>query len=151
MSITNLTLAEAQRADLTGPVRRAHQLYQRIREFRTEIDAITAGTTTTTTTHSDPGDGLAIPVTAASGFCAITTAGAETRTLAIPTSVGQRLQLVCDTYVGNCVITVAQAFDQTGNTTITMNGAGDFIELVSVTVGAAYRWRVVANDGCGLT
>jgi hypothetical protein len=99
---------------------------------------------------ADPGTGLAIPVTA-SGVCEITSAGAETRTLAIPTRVGQKLVLVVDVDGGSCVITSAQPINQTGNNTITMNDVADFIELTAVKVGAALRWRVVANDGAVLT
>ena len=100
---------------------------------------------------ADPGDGLAIPVTA-SGSCAIVTAGAETRTLAIPVIRCQRIQLYCDTYVGDCVITVASAVDTIpGSTIITMEQAGDWIELVGMTVGGTLAWRVAGNSGCALT
>lgn len=100
---------------------------------------------------TDPGDAGAIPVTR-SGVCPITTAAAETRTLAIPAFIGQRLTLVCDVYaVGDAVITVAAAVNQTGNNTITLNTAGDTIELVGVQVGGALVWRTVFNDGAALT
>lgn len=104
----------------------------------------------TTTPITDPGNGLAIPVTS-SGICALTTAGAETRTLAIPTVAGQRLVLHCDTYVGDCVITVAAQINPAGNTVITMGNAGDMIDLVAITVGSALQWSVAGNNGCGLT
>lgn len=98
---------------------------------------------------ADPGASGAIPVTSG-GTCAITTAAAETRTLAIPTFAGQPLYLSMNVDGGDCVITSAQAFNQAGNTTITMNDAGDFIALVGVTIGGALRWRVVENNGCTL-
>jgi hypothetical protein len=99
---------------------------------------------------SDPGDAAAIPVTQ-SGFCMLTSAGAETRTLAIPSFAGQTIDLCCDTYVGNVAITVASAFDVTGNTTITMGNAGDSIKLVGATIGGTLAWRILANNGCALT
>lgn len=100
---------------------------------------------------ADPGDAGAIPVDE-SGTCAITTAGAETRTLAIPTFAGQEIAISMDVDgPGDCVITSAEAFNQTGNNTITLNDAGDFILLVGVTVGGALRWRVAANDGAALS
>ena len=98
---------------------------------------------------TDPGDAGAIPVTR-SGVCPITTAGAETRTLAIPSFVGQRLTIPMDVDGGDAVITVAAAFNQTGNNTITLNDAGDTVELVGVQVGGALVWRVVVNDGATL-
>ena len=100
---------------------------------------------------ADPGDAGAIPVDE-SGTCAITTAGAETRTLAIPTFAGQELAISMDVDgPGDCVITSAQAINQAGNTIITLNDAGDFVLLVGVTVGGALRWRVAANDGATLS
>lgn len=98
---------------------------------------------------ADPGDAGAIPVDE-SGTVAITTAGAETRTLAVPTFAGQRLTISEDVYVGDAVITVAAAINQAGNTTITLNGAGDTVELVAVQVGGSLVWRVVFNDGAAL-
>ncbi len=99
---------------------------------------------------TDPGNAGAIPVTS-SGVCAMTSAGAETRTLAIPTFVGQQLTLICDTYVGNIVVTSAQAINQAGNTTMTFGAAADYIKLEAATVGGALRWRVAANDGTALS
>lgn len=98
---------------------------------------------------ADPGDAGAIPVTR-SGNVAITTAGAETRTLAIPAVQGITLALSCDVYVGDAVITVASAFNQAGNTTITLNTAGDTVVLTAVQVAGALVWRLVVNDGAAL-
>lgn len=99
---------------------------------------------------ADPGNAGAIPVTA-NGMCALTSAGAETRTLAIPTFAGQQLSIICDTYVGNIVVTSAQAINQTGNNTMTFGAAADAIFLVAMTVGGALRWRVMGNDGVALS
>ena len=99
---------------------------------------------------ADPGASGAIPVTR-SGSVAITTAGAETRTLAIPGAAGITLALSLNVDGGDCVVTVAQAINQTGNNTITLGDAGDTIVLTAVSVGGALRWRVVVNDGCSLT
>lgn len=99
---------------------------------------------------ADPGDAGAIPVVR-SGSVPITTAGAETRTLAIPTFIGQELTISCDVYVGDGVITVAAAINQAGNTIITLNTAGDTVKLTAVQVGSALVWRVVVNDGAALS
>ena len=99
---------------------------------------------------ADPGAAGAIPVTR-SGNCAITTAAAETRTLAIPSAIGVVLDLTCDVHaVGDAVITVASAINQAGNTTITLNTAGDFVRLAAVKIGGILAWRVVVNDGATL-
>jgi len=100
---------------------------------------------------ADPGTGEAIPVTA-SGSIAITTAAAETNTLAIPTFAGQMLCLTCDVYaVGARTITVAAAINQAANTTIALDTAGDNICLVGVQVAGALVWRVAWNDGATLS
>jgi hypothetical protein len=99
---------------------------------------------------ADPGDGGAIPVTR-SGSVAITTAGAETRTLAIPGKAGISLALTLDVDGGDCVVTAAAAVNQTGNNTITLGDAGDTIALTAVQVAGALVWRVTVNDGCALS
>jgi hypothetical protein len=99
---------------------------------------------------TDPGNAGAIAVTA-NGVCDITTAGAETRTLAIPTFVGQRILLCLDTDGGDCVVTVASSFNQAGNTIITFNDAGDSVELVGRTVGGTRKWQLAFNDGATLS
>ena len=98
----------------------------------------------------DPGDEGAIPVTQ-SGHVALTTAAAETRTLAVPTEKGQILDITLDVDGGDAVITVAAGVNQTGNNTLTGADAGDHIRRVGVQVGGALVWRVVANDGWALS
>ena len=77
----------------------------------------------------DPGNGGAIDVTRA-GYMLSVTGAAETRTLARPTFLGQRLLLICKTDGGDNVITVSHGFNASGNTIITLNDVGDCIELV---------------------
>jgi hypothetical protein len=98
---------------------------------------------------ADPGDAAAIPVTQ-SGTVAIVTGGAETRTLAAPSYVGQELLLYMKTDLGDCVIAIATGINQTGNNRITLNDAGDTVLLRAIESGANLRWRVVANDGATL-
>jgi predicted RecA/RadA family phage recombinase len=99
---------------------------------------------------NDPGDGGAIPVTV-SGVCAITSAGAETRTLAAPTVIGQQIALIDDTHVGNIVVTAASPINQAGNTIMTFGAAADMIVLTAMTIGGTLAWRVTANDGVALS
>lgn len=99
---------------------------------------------------TDPGNAGAIPVTV-SGVCNMTSAGAETRTLAIPTFVGQEIVLNCDTYIGNIVVTSAQALNQAGNTVMTFNAVRDNVTLKAITIGGAKRFQIIANDGVALS
>ena len=89
---------------------------------------------------TDPGNAGAIPV-AASGHCAIVTAGAETRTLAAPSFVGQQLLIYMKTDAGNCVITCTTTLNETGNDTITLQNTGESVYLIAVEEGANLRWR----------
>lgn len=99
---------------------------------------------------ADPGDAGAIPVTRG-GYCALVTGGVETRTLANPAAIGQRLLLFLKTDGGNCNITCASAIEQDGDSVIQMDDAGDAIELVGIEDGADKEWRIVFNDGCTVT
>ena len=112
-----------------------------------ETDSLNAGLANAI---ADPGDGAAIAVTR-SGTCPLVSAGAETRTLAIPTFAGQEISLGFKTDGGDCVVTVASGVNVTGNNTLTFDNAGEHILLAAVEVGAALAWRVVANDGVGLS
>ena len=99
---------------------------------------------------SDPGNAGAIPVTT-NGSVALTSAGAETRTLAIPAFQGQRMTLYCDTYVGDIVVTVAAAFNVANNTILTFGAVSEACGLEGVTVGGSLVWQIVWNDGVGLS
>jgi len=99
---------------------------------------------------ADPGNAGAIPVTD-SGHCDLVTTGAQTRTLAAPTYLGQLLLVSLKTDGGNCVITCATTVNQTGNNTITLDDAGDAVLLVAKANGSNKRWSVVSNDGCTLS
>jgi hypothetical protein len=99
---------------------------------------------------TDPGDAGAIPVTK-SGVCAMTSAGAETRTLADPLVIGQQIALICDVYVGNIVVTAAGPVNQTGNNTLTFGAAADACYLIAMQLAGALEWRIMGNDGVALS
>ncbi len=99
---------------------------------------------------ADPGDAGAIPVTG-SGYVSLVSTGAETRTLAAPTFIGQELLLYFKTDGGDCVVTCATTVNETANNTITFTDTGEYISLVAVEEGANLRWRAVGNDGAALT
>ncbi len=100
---------------------------------------------------ADPGTGVALPANLTTSI-AITTAAAETNTLAAPSAVGKVLSLTLDVRVGgDRVITVATAINQAGDTVITMDTAGDNIVLVGVQIAGVPAWRVLVNDGTTLS
>ena len=93
----------------------------------------------------------AIPVTRSGSF-PITTAAAETNTLAAPSFLGQTMSLFVDTYaVGARVVTASARINQAANTVMTFGAVGDFIKLEAITIAGALRWQVVANDGVALS
>lgn len=106
----------------------------------------------TTNQIADVGTGAAIPVTA-SVYMPITTAGAETNTVADPTFVGQWLMLACIVHAGgDRVVTFASAINQAGNNTVTFGAVDDFLKAEAITTTAgALVWRVTANDGAALS
>jgi len=93
---------------------------------------------------ADPGDAGAIPVTG-SGVVNIVSVGVETRTLAVPGYNGQRIGIHFKTDGGDVTITVASAFNQDGDTTIVLDDAGDYVELVGVELAGVFAWREVSD------
>ena len=91
---------------------------------------------------ADPGDAGAIDVST-SGYCELTTGGAETRTLADPVFRGQILDLVFVSDSGDCVITAASPMNQTGNTIMTFSDVGESIRLMGH-YNATDGWEWVA-------
>ena len=49
------------------------------------------------------------------------------------------------------VFDYASIVNETGNNTLTFDNTGESIQLVAVEEGANKVWRVMANDGIGLT
>ncbi len=101
-------------------------------------------------TVADPGDAGAIPVTT-SAYCPLVTAGAETRTLAAPTFIGQELTLYMKTDGGDCVVTCSTTVNETGNNTITFANTGEAARIFAVEEGSNLRWRMATADGATLT
>ena len=95
----------------------------------------------------DPGDEGEIKIDRNFGIVPLVTAAAETRTLAAPHKAGLRVTLAFQTDVGDCVVTVATAVNEGGNTILTFANAGEAISLESIAVGTVFAWRVSWNDG----
>jgi len=95
----------------------------------------------------------AIPVTG-NGNLALTIAGVETNSLAVPTFAGQILTISADTVSGEGskrTITVAAPVNATGNNTLTFDAAGEFISLYGIKLGETFAWRVLGSDGVTLS
>ncbi len=77
----------------------------------------------------DPGDTGAIDVSH-SGYCELTTGGAETRTLPDPTFRGQEITFVMIVDGGECVMTAASPINQAGNTIFTFTDIGESVTVM---------------------
>ena len=118
---------------------------------RVNLDSMAAAATNPVSANiADPGNGLAIPVTA-SGKVELVPAGAATRTLAGPTFIGQQLLLSMKTDGGDCVVTVADPHVDGTNNTLTFNDVGDTLLLVGGISGAGFVWRLAWNVGATLS
>tara|TARA_Y100001963_G_scaffold110598_1_gene152935 strand:- start:320 stop:655 length:336 start_codon:yes stop_codon:yes gene_type:complete len=100
---------------------------------------------------ADPGDAGAIAVGEYNIVCNMTSAGSETRTLAIPAIAGQTCALCCDTYGGAIAVTAASGVNVAGNTVMTFGVVDEAIFLQAVTKAGVLRWQVVGNDGVALS
>jgi hypothetical protein len=98
----------------------------------------------------DPGSAGAIPVTS-SGYCAITSVGSDTRTLAIPSFVGQQLLLIHAVDGGSVAVTAASAINIAGNTVMTATAVRAWILLTASLTGSTKVWTVTATDGFTLS
>lgn len=101
-------------------------------------------------TVTDPGASGAIPVTG-SGYVALVSAGAETRTLAAPTIIGQELLIYMKTDGGDITLTCATTLNEAGNNTAVFGDTGDAIRMIAVEEGANKRWRITSVDGVTLS
>lgn len=77
----------------------------------------------------------------------ITTAGAETRTLARPEKPGLLVSIVLDTDGGDLTLTVTGGFDAAGDTSLVFADAGDMAVFLSVKTGTTYQWTLVSHEG----
>lgn len=101
---------------------------------------------------ADPGDAGSIGTgSRITAYVGLVSAGAETRALLDPESVGQTLTLAFVTDGGDCVVTAATAINQTGDTIMTFADAGDVVFLAAIKEGTALQWRIIGNDGAALS
>ena len=91
----------------------------------------------------DPGDAGTISVTEPLKVSSIITAGAETRTLAVPPTVGLLHTIYLKTDGGTLTLTVTGGYDQAANTTMTFSDVGDYALFQSIDDNGTLRWQVV--------
>lgn len=105
-------------------------------------------------TIADPGDGVAIPVTASGQISLDIADAAETNTVAAPAQAGLELLIMAEAVAGTgtrAITFTAQNIDGT-NSVATFDAAGDYLRVISVQTGAAtFEWRLVSQVGVALS
>lgn len=98
---------------------------------------------------TDPGDTKVINVDRWSAYIPLISGVAgSTRTLAQPNAVGKRCFLCFDTDGGGDItVSVTGGYNQSGDTSLKFEDAGDFASLESVKVGTTYRWHLAYSSG----
>jgi len=95
----------------------------------------------------DPGDAGTLEPDRQLAIFKITTAAAETRTLAQPTKPGLICAVAMDVDGGDLTLTVTGGYNQAADTSITFGDAGDWVVFYSVEVGTSQYWRVLGSEG----
>lgn len=99
----------------------------------------------------DPGNGGRIVVNKDLQVCELVSgASGETRTLENPTKPGIRFHLrMLTDGGGDIVVTASNGLNAVLDTVATLADAGDYLELVSVTLvaGTSYRWETLVQSG----
>ncbi len=101
--------------------------------------------------HEEPDPGDTGTLGGKGAFINLISAGAETRTLADPETVGETLILHALTVGGDIVITADSGVNVAANTSLTFSTVLEYATFVSIRDGdGAYAWRIIANDGVAL-
>lgn len=100
---------------------------------------------------ADPGDAGSINIDRSPMVVnLVSTAAAQTRTLARPTRQGAEIRLQFKTDGGGDItVTVTGGYNETGDTTIVFANAGEFAILVSFFDGSDFFWRLTSHHGIG--
>jgi len=88
----------------------------------------------------DPGDAGTINIDRDRAVCALTSAGAETRTLAAAEKAGLMCVIYLEVDGGDVTLTVTNGDNETFDT------AGDTLVLVSIDIAGTINWKNVSSD-----
>ena len=105
--------------------------------------------------QADPGTGEIIPYKEHGQVVGLTVAGTETNTVQAPAKAGQKMTIFVKTYTsGTRTVTFKDSagtttgVNQTGDSTVVFNAAGDSATFETREVGSdLYAWKLVAGEG----
>lgn len=96
----------------------------------------------------DPGASGTILVDRSPAYLGLRSTAAESRTLPVPDAVGAILTLAMEVDGGDITVTVASAYNESGNTTFVFSEVGQFAVFQSVKVTATvFAWRLISHYG----
>lgn len=99
--------------------------------------------------YKDPLDAGTITVDRTPCVCSLTSATAETRTLAIPTKLGAQVLLAMTADGGDITLTVTGGYNEDGNTTFVFSDPGQFVKFEAIDIGGTLTWRKIADYATG--
>lgn len=132
----------ASSTDTRGTIAVAPQEYRAINGVRGIVPDVASGATFS----------AAALAASSGGVIQMTSSGSETRNLPSPSYMGQTITLTLIS-ANSVAVTAASHINSATNTVMTFNAVGETIRLEALpTNGAsALRWRIVFNDGVGLS
>ncbi len=99
---------------------------------------------------ADPGNAGVIVVNKSLSVMNLISTAAQTRTLSLPTKQGVLFTMHMQTDGGDITLTVASAYNETGDTTFVFSEVGQHITFQSFATSAGvYFWRVISHYGIG--
>lgn len=100
---------------------------------------------TTRIRKQDPGNAGTILVKDNFDVFQLTSAAAETRTLARPTKDGQMVLIMQEVDGGDITVTVTGGYNESGDTTFTLGDPGQYFMFVSMDIAGTFFWRKTSD------
>ncbi len=96
---------------------------------------------------ADPGNGGTITATAQDSIVRLIGGAGETRTIADPTILGQRLTLYSEVVAPTVTVTATSAIDASSNDLVRFTAPGQTVWFVAVSkIGGGLRWQYMGSD-----
>lgn len=96
---------------------------------------------------ADPGNGGTITATAQDTIVRLSSSAVETRTIADPATLGQRLTLFSEAIAGNVVVLASSVIDASSNNIVRFTSSNQTVWFMAVPkLGGGLRWQYMSSD-----